>query len=393
MQITNYTDYISDWMHLERYVNSGSDHKFKNQSDVPQLYRPGSQTQSFQLMSLAGNSHIKEEDLLPEGIYPVHPYTSKIYQSIGHTLESTSYNLVPTSSTRTMLIYKDDPANAFFVKLDIPVKISRFNRAISRSDVVFSSQIDAEITRTHFDSEFAFGIFREVGGGHTILNDGRNAGYLVRELYPTWLTDNKPGKYFLVPSFSMISPDIQTPQEPPLLIQILRKSDNPTLTLCEKIIFPLLQFWFALADRGMLWEMQQQNTLFVLDADHNPIGIVIRDYDGTYLDAASRQELGLDTLFIKHLLWNNDDRTIRYSNIFDHRVCKQNILRLINCYGEHFSAQEAAEVKAHVSAYIEKNMPKRMASILPQNRWYTVPETLFKEGIQMQESASPPFRP
>lgn len=389
MQVTNYRNYIKEWMYLERYVNCGSDHKYSHQTEVPPEFRPESPTQRFKLYAL-DNTFTKEEDFLPRELYPVHPFTAQRYSELGHDLTPTDFEAIPTSSTRTMIVSKDNFKNGFFVKLDLPVKISRFDRSINESDVVFSSQIDSIVKRLHLDSPFAFGIFREIGGGYTPLNDGRVGGYLTRRLKPDWLTSNKPSEFYLIPSFAMVSVDAFNKEDLPLLIQILRLEKNPSRAFFKTILVPLVDFWFSLASQGILWEMQQQNTLFVTDKQHKVIGIAIRDYDGAYIDSAYCIA-GKD--FIKHTLHGESQRAMRYSLTFDHRVCKQNLIRLIDCFAEYISAEEAQKIKQELTHYIEANLPSSVRKVLPTKKWFTVPEVpTFTEDLDTIVLASPPLR-
>lgn len=377
-------------MYLERYVDSGSDHIFSHQTDVPPKYRPGSAYAFLNLQQLCQQDFHKQEKFLDAAMYPVHPLTAKLYAKLGHTLSPTKYKFVPTSSTRTVLVYADS-VEPFFLKLDLPVNISRFNRAINKSDVIFSSQIDYEVEGLSIDSKFSFGFLREVGGGWTKLLDGREAGYITRALHPHWVTKSSQ-TYYLVPSFAMISPDAKQSSDVPILIQLISSRVNRADFMIENILRPLIDFWFSLAEKGILWELQQQNTLFVLDSNYNPVGIVARDYDAVYIDSQIRTNLSLGVNFNKHLLHADESREIRYSVTFDHRLCKQNLLRLINCVAEYISTNEATYIRQKITEYITETMPLSVASALPNKSWYTIPEILFRNGIKTIRTHNPPLR-
>lgn len=391
MKLSNYSDYLKDWMYLERYVNDGSDHRFSAQTEVPQTYRPNSSKDYLSLYTLEGNFS-KTEQVFDDDFYPVHPFTAGLYQKMGHALKETKVAMVPTSSTRTLLVYEGIDTVPFFAKLDLPVNISRFHRAINKSDVEFSAQINNVVSSLAVnDSPHYFGIFPEIGGGFVELQSGRQAGYLIREVYPKWLT-KIPDSYFFIPSFSMISSDSKKAFEEPLLIQILKSSDDPERTLLQDIIYPLLTFWFNLADSGLLWELQQQNTLFVIDDQYKPIGVVARDFDGVYIDKNRREKIGEHTDFIKHILLTDEQLRKRYSLTFDHRLCKQNVLRLIACYADNFEDADKEQTIEKVRAFIAQKMPEHVKKCLPDDTWYTVPEVDFKQGIETIEIKKPPLR-
>lgn len=390
MQLNDYHDYLTHWMYVERYVNDGSDHRFRFQSEVPYRYRPKSNVATFPIYTLI-SKFSKAEHLLPEDFYPVHPFTARLYRDSGHMVVKSPYRGIPTASTRTMLISNNDFKDCLFVKLDLPVVISRFNRAISKSDVEFSSQVNHELANLKLPVGAACGTLPEVGGGYTKLNDGRESGYLVRELQPHWFAQ-KPRRYYLLPAFSLTSSDPGEPEHIPFLVQILKRSPHPAEVLLKKIIIPLLDYWFLLAERGILWELQQQNTLFVIDHNYQPLGVVSRDYDAIYIDEAQRAAAGLANGFIKHTLHNDWERRRRYSLTFDHRLCKQNILRIITCCQERYGVKFTERLKSDVKNYIHQTMPANVRQALPEKYWFTCPETMFTKGIEMVQVAHPPLR-
>lgn len=391
MLIHSFKDPLKDWMHLERYVNDGSDHQFKNQTEVPLEYRPSSSNHTIPIYHLEG-SFTKSENVLPEGLYPVHPHTAALYERSGHRLHLTDFQGIPTSSTRTVLISRDNFVTSFLVKLDLPILISRFNRSVSKSDILFSEQINSELLSLQLPFKKFTGTFLEIGGGSTILNDNRDAGYILRNLDPHWFGEKLTEPYFLIPSFSLISTDTRHPNDDPIVVQIARMSISPVIVIFQDIIVPLLDYWFSLAERGIIWELQQQNTLFILNSNRKAVGVVSRDYDGVYIDTPLRESLGLSTNFVKHKLDSLEDRSKRYSLIFDHRVCKQNIVRIIQCVNQNFGNTASTRLKELVVDYIHLNMPSHMRELLPENAWYTCPEVMFFEGITTSLEPTPPLR-
>jgi hypothetical protein len=383
MKLPTNNDSVQFWMYLERYVNDGSDHKFRHQSEIPLKYRPGALRASIPIYSLTSEYH-KHEDVLPIDFFPVHPYTAELYRNMGHKVTKTKYRAVPTSSTRTVMISNDNFASNYLVKLDLPFLISRFDRSIVESDITFSKHIDEDLSQLKIKSNYSIGSFREVGGGHTLLTDGRHGGYIVRDMEPTWFSKPREN-FYLVPSFALVSEDSKDRGSDRLLVQILRGSDNPIGTLTEKILKPLIDYWFALAERGLIWELQQQNTLFVLDDKGEPCGVVSRDYDGIYIDKAYREKIGLKNKFNKHVMTDK-------AETFDHRFCKQNILRIITCCEQYFDKKIAEAAKAEIKEYIKKRMPKHVKEVLPKDIWYTCPEIMFKDGIVIIPEKNPPLR-
>lgn len=378
-------------MYLERYVNDGSDHKFKDQSDVPVEYQPRSKQNYICIYRLA-DDYTKQDDTLPQDFYPIHPFTAKVYRELGQKVKQTDFKGIPTSSTRTVLISNDDFKHSYLVKLDLPLKISRFDRSVAKSDVIFSQQINEELWSLRIDSDASIGTFVETGGGFTTLRDGRQVGYITRELIPRWFTHPPQDTFFLVPSFSLISHDANHPNDTPLLIQLINQAKNPKKYVLEVIMLPLLDYWFALARRGLIWELQQQNTLFVMNKDKQTIGVVSRDFDGVYIDAIHREKIGLSSNFVKHTLDKSEDLTLRYSLTFDHRVCKQNLVRMLVCIAEYLGEDLANSIKTDLTDYIDKNLPRNVREALPKDAWYTCPEVMFQDEIETIVVPHPPLR-
>jgi hypothetical protein len=391
MQLHSYINFLRDWMYLERYVNDGSDHKFKDQTEVPIQFQPRSKQDFIPIYRLL-DPYKKDDATLPLDFYPVHPYTAEVYRELGHQVEVTPFKGIPTSSTRTVLISKDNFKHSYLVKLDLPLKISRFDRSVSKSDVTFSKQINEDIKSMGVNSSANVGTFLESGGGFAKLNNGKQVGYITRELDPMWLSTPPAGKFYLIPSFSLISHDFDHPDDPPLLIQMLKRTTNPSRLILDRIMFPLLDYWFALAERGLIWELQQQNTLFVIDDEKMPIGVVSRDYDGVYIDVKQRKRMSLPSHFIKHCIETPEELTMRYSLTFDHRVCKQNLVRMIECIAEYMDEALATTIKNELIDYIEKYLPLNVRTALPANVWYTCPEVMFNNELETITLPNPPLR-
>src|ERR1051325_500780 len=98
MKLPSNSDNIKFWMYLERYVNDGSDHKFRHQSEIPLKYQPGALRSSIPIYSLDSEFY-KSESILPDNFYAVHPYTADLYRNMGHKVSKSKYRAVPTSST------------------------------------------------------------------------------------------------------------------------------------------------------------------------------------------------------------------------------------------------------------------------------------------------------
>lgn len=392
MKLHDINNYITDWIYLERYVNDGSDHQYKNQNDVPYKFQPRSNTEYIEVKSLIGTKKSSWNEKINETEFPIHPYMSKYYENQGYKFTNTFLRAIPSSSTRSLFINDIEP---YFLKFDLPVKISRFERHLVKSDMLFSKQIDDIFKNwNQTNSNFGFGVLRETSGGYFKDKLGREPSYIKRAIKPTWLTSAVPkGPYYMIPSFSLISRDSKKPNDFPLVVQLAQNSGiNAVDFTFEYILKPIFDFWNLLASEGLIWEMQGQNTLLVINKIGMPCGIVIRDYDAVYINTEIRNNSNDKTPYIKHTLKDKQSLMERNSLVFDHRLCKQNLMRIISCIGQHYGQKVTVMLVNKVQAYMDDHMDYNLTANLPPTHWYTYPDVMFTHKIKTIQKPNPPLR-
>lgn len=379
MNLTDLHSPLEDWLYLERYVNIGSDHKFWLELDIPRQFHPLSDTVDFHLYQI-DNLEYSRMGKVSTDYFPIHPAINSLYLSQGYSTTETSAKYAPSSSART-LFSRDGKG---FVKVDLPLKIGRFNRRLVKSDVIFSQQIDATITQIREQAKphgIGFGILREIGGGFFTDTTGREPAFIEREMTPYWITkpDKPASRLFMVPLFSLPAQDPKGKCKP-LLIQIIDKHNkNPIQFILQSIIIPLIDAWHTLAKYGILWEMQSQNTLFALDANYLPHGVVIRDNDAAYINSflSSPTDPPLRDSYIKHVIGLRGESIERTSLSFDHRLCKQSIQQLVTCFATHYGESSADELSKLITEYVDSSLNEAIVANLPKNKWYTHPPIMF----------------
>ena len=391
MKLADISHYIASWQYLERYVNSGSDHRYRYQNDISHQFHPRSNIPFIDVHFLADISYTTLGALRSIPGFPIHPHILSQYKESGYQIISSSKKAVPTSSTRTVFIEDEHP---YFLKLDLPVTISRFDRRLVKSDVVYSRYIDDALSRIKLDSEHqvGFGYFQETGGGFFTDIHCREPAFLEREITPTWITQNVHSSIFMVPVFTLISRDPLDDTDPILIQMIQANRADPVDFTLRLVIEPIFDYWNLLASRGILWEMQGQNTILAINDSFQPVGVVIRDNDAAYINYTLGHPLHQGIDYNKHGLKDDSALSKRASLIFDHRVCKQNLLRLIQCIDTFYGQEVGSILKGKTIDYIDRTLHASIKGSLPDMQWYTYSEVAFENGAVTELKQDPPLR-
>lgn len=294
------------FIYLERYVNEGSktysalSDRFSGNKKyhpvhgvkrfkVPCLLVPRAKVAVFlddPSPNLAAR-YLRSDNIL----MPVHP---EIFQDedIPFIQEIRQYPLInilvePTASTRTVMAISD----AHFIKLHYPRYISRFVRPMPRNVIENSISVSRGLRNINLTN---FGFLPETIG--IAYGDGPSSwGFIIREIYSRPSSAYKP---FLIPFFSLYSQDINSPNDLPLLVQLIEyhKAD-PQDFIISKIMEPVIAIWCAcIRQAGFLLEMHGENTLLELNKNYSPSRIVYRDFDIS-IDLEVRKSLSLHNDF------------------------------------------------------------------------------------------------
>ncbi len=259
--------------------------------------------------------------------FPVHPGNTEapmveeiVSRPIARTLQ-----VFPTASTRTVRIW-DESRSA--LKLDLHRKISRYDRRLGPGTIGHSVEVSRRLA-TYLDtsSDSHTAIMKEGFGAAFILQREpklKGWGYLHRntELYP--LIGQKT---FSMPLFALYGTDPNNPQDPPLLIKILRNyqtREEKVEFVLQNVYFPVIRSWTGVfRNTGIVLEPHGQNGRLEFVSDKDQITFTGRighiDFDAA-VDTKKLDELGLDTskLYTGQLITERDGQEI--STIYDKSV-------------------------------------------------------------------------
>jgi hypothetical protein len=220
----------------------------------------------------------------------VHPDSKKFYAKlIAKAHEAESLCATPSSSPRTLLIWKEDGSiKPFFGKLSMDLVMGNSHRLIGVAETTSSIGMNniLALARPSFPEGFSY--IPEI---FSLIPKGKKKGGMIIRRVPEGVLD---GSLHLAPLYSLYG--ISKDGTPPLLISILKlKKESMTHYLTEHLIRPFVRQWISLAvTEGFVPEAHGQNTLLVLDSNGALTGqFVYRDLDGFAPDLSYRKTLGL----------------------------------------------------------------------------------------------------
>lgn len=318
---------------MERYVGGGTKmySPFAARTEVAPEYQPERGASSFELLtarvpetrtwtcSAAPSKWLLDHYLAPEGVlFVIHPEAQRAsgtewLDELRAYPRGTPISVTPTASTRTVFVRKNAAGTpAHFLKLHLPLRISRFNRRLRRKNIENSVAITRDMATVSLER---FAYLPDALG--VTCGESENAwGFIVREASP------RPGRMsrFLIPCFALYGADLNSPGDPPLLVDMIeRLRANPESFILDEIMLPVVQCWIVVArELGVLLESHAQNTLLEVDETFRPRRIVHRDFD-VWVDLDVRQRRGLEVPFLGAGIGTGAGRDVKqhYSVIYD----------------------------------------------------------------------------
>ncbi|UQA62691.1 hypothetical protein [Polyangium aurulentum] len=204
----------------------------------------------------------------------------------------------PTANVRTVFVHAiaGRPVEPHFLKLHYPRRLSRFTRRLRQPIIELELWVAKELDRirTPFLAEVGGGVIGPDGQGsedvHAIEED--RWGFILREALPRHAP--LPGGSDLMPCFALYGTDHFSPNDPPLLAQIVEHSgEHAEDFITERILAPMIGMWIdALRSAGFLLETHGQNTLFAYDPASRRSAVAYRDC-ALYISPPLRTQIGL----------------------------------------------------------------------------------------------------
>lgn len=251
-----------------------------------QIY--GQQTAGSELELFSG--HGMDERVL----FPIHPTSVERYGTFlresgaeDATHRGACIWAVPTSSTRTLLAWRDHaPETALFIKttLDTPLfgdrrlYLKTVGRSVGFSQLMLAARADLPVAFDYLPESVGF-----------VPRSLPDSGVVVRSI-PQRI---KADRIHVAPVFSLLGGD---GGRVPLLLTLLERSGMPSLQLLEQMLCaPFARLWLDMSLRhGLLLEAHAQDLLLELTPELIPMGrFLYRDFEGLQVDWELRRRRGL----------------------------------------------------------------------------------------------------
>ena len=312
-------NYIESFIYLERYVNQRYYSRFCNDSEVSGCYTPKKGVNSFFLLSVAPEKTLTNNFNYKNSLFEIF-FVHPDFPVKG--AKKSNITAFPTASTRTVLI-RDFNNQPFFVKLNLPKRISRFSRGLTSSSVDHSLKVALEVLEI-CKKNSEFGCLYEPAASCL-----RNFGCLFREFNASPRNRDR----FLIPMFSLYSYDLRNPSDELLIKQLSEKNGLSVEEILRWILEKIVSFWFkSFLEKGLLLEMHGQNTLLEIDNSFNLKRVIVRDFTSTRIDKNIRNKNRLDINYRKKIIGKNSffSRKKELSLVYDFLISHHFLSPLIN---------------------------------------------------------------
>lgn len=378
---------LEKFLHLERYVNRGSPSGFTFKNTTSIYTSPLSNNSRFYLYGInlgpeiARNVYGVHSSVLSEWDIIVHP--DMLYEEAlsPFIIKNREYLRVsPTASGRTVRVLEK---YEIFLKLHYQRLLGRIKRVLEKKHAISALEISSFISRKIDEKELPSNFFfmREISAKVVQLpfkDSNQEWGVIVREALP--YPYNSKIK-FTIPCFSLFSKDLKSPDDPSLLIQLIKKQDKKVENfLFEDLIAPIMSCYFSIIVRcGLQMDAQAQNTLIGIDENFKIVGIISRDAGSIDKDITLIEQLSIDAPFkpneYKCICKGMYNYQILHSFFFDFKLGEYLITPIIEEAMLNFKFDEIKlrkRIKDFNSQFIEK-LPK---DFFPEH-WYNYANIVF----------------
>lgn len=380
------------FLHMERYVNSGSPSGFTEIYTTSSATSPIGQAEEFWLSAITVPSSVKSVDFgnRPEFIRDwqmlIHPdmAADNLFR-ICTSITREAVRVSPTSSARTVLMLEH---GGWFVKLCYKGLIGRVERHLGTQHALSAIEVTEGICRAMDAGRLKSGTYLLKEPFARVLylpheNGFYEWGMVLREPKPY---PNNPNIKYIVPGFSLFSKDKLYPSHPILLLQLFERQNKPIdQFLLEDILLPLFNTYFDLLEAcGLQIEAHAQNTLLALDADFKVVGVVIRDAESVDKDISLMSHYSIQNTYTptgyKSLERAQPTYFIMHSFMFDFKLGEYLITPII----------EGAEMirgfdRKHVVEAIKQHNRKRIERLPPffpqDGLWYSYANIVHNRNL------------
>jgi hypothetical protein len=398
--------------YLERYRNEGTRTYSSHASytEAEKAYRPNVANTGFELEWF---KMPKDEMLLysanpPEAlasayygtdwvmfcIHPqvlaTHPDDPYVRQTLEKCSDRSATAVVPSSSTRTLVVSNGALPHA--VKVHFPFKVSRYGRKMRHEVLEQAINVSRELEAGIHQLDDRFAFLREViAVSHKNLQPESDReehwGYLIRDMNP-FPYHNETGP--LVPGFALYGKDFFDPQSTLLLFDLIGKREPLTYVL-ENIMLPIVRHWVGcFLHFGYLLEPHGQNVLFEIGPDRTIKRVVHRDLS-VGIDMRRRRDLGLPDTRLNH--YNRMEHCAFHSITYDRFMGGHFFDRLVEACHEQYPHLTKEDFSRPCREEFARVFPEHHR-YFPQTVWYFSEERdNFNKPLYQDTGAAPEWRP
>ena len=372
---------------MERYVNDGSPSGYSFDYSSSAKYSPLSGTEKFSLPVL-WSENVRTYGIIPLDLVelfsdkgkkaiPFHPDNIDDFKAFRNQIKTSLYEVSPSASPRTLF---SEAPNLFYLKLHYKGVLGR----IERSMPIRKSMAEIEISKLLIDEvissgKTSFGIFHSPFCNYYNDDKGTDFSFILRLSDPFPRLNENP---ILIPCFSLFSTDIKELSHPPLLLQILQKTNANSDWFLSNLIFPVLRMYIHLCKiHGLIPEINAQNLVYEFDDKFNCLRPVIRDFMEIEKDLSIRGKLNLrnnfDSINYKTIVNSDEDYFIRHSFSFDFKLTHYVIVPLAKLFSRQLGIdlnKLLSEIRDFVFAEWGQEIHTHFQ---PFDKWYDVPNRLL----------------
>jgi hypothetical protein len=333
-------------------------------------------------------------DFLPAGDVLIHPDMADLdmITARAESIRLSDFRVSPTSSSRTVEIL--DAVHSGYAKLNYKGMIGRADRQLTRNHAISAVEltdiVKNAILSTKLPSTFAF--LPEPGARVVLLSDDDGKDYewgMVFREADAFPCSNTFA--FVIPTFSLFSTDVNHPNDPLLLLQLIDIQDTPPAEyLFEKIIEPLISCYFQLLITCALQlECHAQNALIGFDDRCQPKAIIFRDLESVDKDLSLAEDLHIDVRFqsapYKCLQRQDYNYTIMHSFMYDFKLGEYLITPLIDALAQHYKVDPVPLIQNI------KTVARKFVALLPDTFFPSDGTWFHYENIIHDRTARRPY--
>lgn len=403
---------LKSYIYLDRFCNEGT-RTYSDQAaytEARECFRhnvdhPGFDLPCFSLPRESMNLYMANPD--PEilaryvtdehVVFPIHPQTLTEAGSDPYVLltlasgeKVSPVRVLPSSSTRTLYVDGGIPAHA--LKVHFPFRISRYDRRM-RDEVVEQAvavSLELEQGLHNFGSDFAF--MREVLGithrnRHPESPRGEHWGFLIRELNP-FPDIADPGN--LIPGFALYGHNLFKPEEPPLLLELIRDKE-PLGFILEQLMLPVVRQWVTCYRQfGFFLEPHGQNLMLETGMSGRIRRLVHRDLS-VGIDMRRRSYLGLSSGHLN--TYNRMESGIFGSIAYDKFMGHHFFDALVGCACKYYPALSLQDFTHPCKALFKEMFPEHNEFLPATQHYFTGKRDQFGKPMYEDLGTRPLWRP